>query len=99
MKLGRIPFSAGSKIRYEVDYSSWLVEGDTLASLGTSVVQAVTTPLVTDVIISGVQVVSDHLYFFVSGGTVSEVFTVTVTATDSRNEIAIDTIDFFVVAQ
>lgn len=97
MKLARKPHAAGDKIRYEVDYCNWLVAGDTLTVAGSGVALSPGSAVI-DVTISGVLVTADHIYFFVQGGSISEVFTVTVTAEDSRGEITIDTVDFFVIA-
>ncbi len=99
MKLARKPHTVGDRIRYEIDYSNWLAEGDTLVDTDPSdVTVVVSTEGIDDVTISDVQVMTQHLYFFVEGGSEGETFTVTVTITDSRGEVAIDTIDFFVVA-
>lgn len=97
--MARVPHTAGNKTRYQVDYSNWLDEGATLSTAvnACSVALDASTP-VTDVTLSGLQVTSTHLYFFVQGGSVSEVFTVDVMITDSRGEIANDTVDFFVIA-
>lgn len=98
MKLARKPHTAGDKIRYEIDYSNWLEEGDVLSVTPGDCAVANITTAVTDVVISGLTVQSKYLYFFVSGGSAGEGFTVQVTAKDNRGEIAIDTIEFFVVA-
>lgn len=95
MKLGRKPHTAGAEIRYEVDYSNWLAEGDTLSQTCTV---SNATPAVTDVTVNGLVIMTQHLYFFVRGGTVGEVFTVQVTVKDSRGETDIDTIEYFVIA-
>lgn len=96
MRLARKPHGAGDSIRYEIDYSNWLAEGDTLSATpgDCTVVLTGTTSATADQL----QVMSQHLYFFVNGGEVSEIFTVTVTIQDSRGETAIDTVDFFVIA-
>src|ERR1035437_9552141 len=94
--LKNILFTAGNKTRFRLDYSEWLEDGSTLTS-GTVTLLGV--PTIVDVVISGAAVdAQGHLVFFVAGGSVNEVFTIAVQATDSRGEITNDTISFSCVA-
>jgi hypothetical protein len=98
MKLARKPHTAGAKTRYEVDYSNWLAEGDTLVAASCTAVVTSSSEDPTDAVVEDVLVMSQHLYFSVSGGVLSEVFTVTVTIVDTRDELETDTVEFFVIA-
>ena len=98
MLIGTRSHTAGNKIRYTVDYSSWLDTGATLSTVLNACSVALAAPAPADVTLSGLQVNADHLYFFVAGGSVSEAFTVNVTVTDSRGEIDVATIGFSVIA-
>lgn len=97
MSLGRRAHGAGNHIRYVVDYSNWLEEGESLVS-GTVVLDPDFTATVTDITIGTPAVTpSNHLVFMMSGGSANEVFTLDVQATNSRGEIKNDTIEFYVV--
>lgn len=98
MLLGRKIHGAGDHIRYAVDYSNWLGDGESLVS-GTVVLDPAFTATVTDVVLSGVVVTpSHHLVFVMSGGSANEVFTLDVQITNSRGEIKNDTIEFSIAA-
>jgi hypothetical protein len=92
MKLGSKQFSAGSVIRYEVDYQYWLENGRTLKATGFSAILLAGAPV--DVVISNVTVTSERLFFFITATTVNEPFTVQVQVQDTLNETVIDTIGF-----
>ncbi len=96
MNIGRKAFSAGSLIRYEVDYAYWLDHGRTLKATGFSATLLAGAPA--DAAISNVGVTSDKLYFFVTATAVNASFTVQVQVTDTLNEVVIDTIDFNVTS-
>lgn len=98
MIIGRKTFSAGNITRYEVDYSYWLEQGRTLAPTGFTavVIPAADGTTVSDIVINQVSVTSDALFFFVSGGSVNEAFTVQVQVTDTLGEVVVDTILFTV---
>src|SRR5579872_1008210 len=97
MLIGTKQHTAGNKTRYQVDYENWLDEGRTLnPSSGFSASLSV-PPALNDVTISQVSVTTDDLYFFVSGGSVNEAFTVQTQVTDTLGEIVVDTINFSVV--
>lgn len=91
--------TAGNGIWYEIDYSDWLLEGESLLS-GTVVLDPAFTATVTDIVISGVAVTPSHrLIFKMSGGSANETFTldaqvITQHPTETRN----DQIGFRIVA-
>ncbi len=95
MLIGAKQHGAGNTIRYEVDYIDWLDEGRTLLPTGFSATNITAT--VTDVTVSNVSVTAHKLYFFVSGGSVNEAFTVQTQVQDTLGETVIDTINFTVV--
>lgn len=100
MKIGNKAFSAGSVIRYEVDYEYWLENGRTLKGTGFSVTvlpDPVSGLVPPDALITNVTVTSERLYFFVTATVVNETFTVQVQAADTLNEVVIDTVDFNVL--
>lgn len=100
MIIGRKAFSAGSVIRYEVDYQYWLDEGRTLAPTGftvTVMADPVTGVIPPDVVISQKSVTSTRLYFFVSATAINEMFTVQVSVADTLGETVIDTVEFNVI--
>lgn len=97
------PHTAGNKIRYKADYSNWLMDGDTLSPVANACTVALLPAVapavtVTDVTVTMSQVLADHLWFFVQGGSVPETFVVQVSITTTRGEIDNDTIAFTVVA-
>jgi hypothetical protein len=95
MLIGSRKHTAGNRTRYWVNYCLWLPEGRSLNAAGCTV--ALVAPLA-DVTVDTVSVTADRVYFFVNGGSVNEIFTVQVQATDSLSEVVIDTIQFTVVA-
>ena len=95
MSLGRKNFTVGNTTRFSVDYSDWLERGDTLVS-GTAVMGV---PAASDIVISSVSVApSNRLYFWLSGGSLNELFTIAVQITDSRGGVKTDVCQFIVVA-
>jgi hypothetical protein len=88
--------TAGNSTRYWVNYIDWLDDGRTLVAAGCSAALAPGST-VTDVTVTISTVTADKLYFFVTGGSLNEAFTVQVTAKDTLGEIVIDTIQFTVV--
>lgn len=94
--LGRKVHSAGDTIRYVIEYEQWLAEGDSLKSTGFSVVLDPAST-VADITVSGVAVTpSNEIVFVLAGGSANEVFTLNVQATNSRNEVKHNTIEFFI---
>lgn len=98
MLLGKKAHTAGNHTRYEIDYSDWLAEGETLTA-ATVVMDPAFTATVTDVTISGVAMLPSHkVVFILAGGSLNENFTLDVQATTSRTEQKNDTLQFSVVA-
>jgi hypothetical protein len=95
MMIASKTFSAGSVIRYEVDYEYWLEHGRTLKGTGFSATLLAGAPA--DAAVTNVTVTSDRLYFFITTTTVNEPFTVQVQVSDTLNEVAIDTISFVAI--
>ena len=94
MLLGRKTHTAGNSILYSVDYSMWLLEGESLAS-GTVALTAGVTATVT---ISEVRVTpSNELVFRMEGGVADETFTLDVAIVNSRDEEKNDTVGFDIV--
>lgn len=95
--LGRKQHTAGNTIRYAVDYSLWLDDGDTIT--GGVVTKDAASAAITDMTIGAVTVTpSQHLVFTVQGGSVNETLTIDVQATNSRGEVKKDTAILTVVA-
>lgn len=97
--LGSKQHTAGNGIMYEVDYSNWLLDGQSLLS-GTVVLDPAFTATVKDITISAVAVTpSAKLLFKVAGGTVDETFTLDVqVVTQHPTETKNDQVSFRVVA-
>lgn len=96
MLIGAKQHTAGNVRRFSVNYEDWLEEGRTLnQSSGFSASNVTAT--VTDVVVGTVSTTAKKLYFWVSGGSINEVFTVQVQVTDTLGEVVIDTIQFSVV--
>jgi hypothetical protein len=94
--LGQKPHTAGNTTRYAIDYNAWLDPGVTLTAGSVTMDPTTPTP---NISITGVtHTSSNHLLFFVAGGTVNEIFTLDVQITDSRGEVKNDTVRFVVVA-
>ena len=99
MLLGTKVHDAGNTIRYVVDYSDWLNDGETLKAPCTVVLAPASAVLVTDITITGVVfTASQEIVFLMSGGSANETFTLNVVATNSRNETKNDTLAFSVTA-
>lgn len=97
--LGRKVHGAGDTTRYVIEYEQWLLEGESLKQTGFSVELDPDETDVVDVVITDVVVTpSNEIVFLLAGGSANEVFTVEVQATNSRNEIKNDTIEFFIAA-
>lgn len=92
--LGSRVHYAGNTIRYVIEYDQWLQEGESLKAPCTVAVAAQTPPI-TDVTITGITTTpSNEIVFLMGGGSANEVFTLNVLATNSRNEVKNDTIEF-----
>jgi hypothetical protein len=98
MLLGTKVHGAGNTIRYVIDYSTWLEEGESLSAC-TVALDPAFTATVTDITIGTPTVApSNHVYFTLAGGTVNELFTLNAQATNNRGEIKNDTMKFVIVA-
>lgn len=97
MLLGQKPHTAGNATRFVIDYSDWLLEGESLAAPATVVMDPLTAT-VNDVTIGAVAITpSNHLVFLLSGGSVNETFTLDVQVHTSRGEVKNDTLAFTVI--
>jgi hypothetical protein len=96
MVLGQKAHTAGDTIRYIVDYTRWLEDGVSLKAA--TITLASGSPF--DVTLTDVEILteSNRVAFVVSGGSVNEIFTADVQATDTRDEVKNDTISFRVIA-
>jgi hypothetical protein len=91
MLLGSKTHTAGDSRRWIIDYSRWLDNTATIVSVTTH--SSSTTCMVDAGEVKGKEVV-----FHLTGGTVGETCTVSLTMTDSFDNIKQDTIKFTVVA-
>lgn len=98
MLLGTKRHGAGNTCRYEIDYTDWLADGESLLS-ATVVMDDDFTATVTDVSITSVLVTASHRVFFtLVGGSANETFTLNVqTTTQHPTEIKKDTMNFVIV--
>lgn len=92
MKLASRAHTVGNKVFWTVDYDNWLEDGVTIVSAtvtddDTSV--TVGTPVIED---------GHKIRFFVQGGTLNAIFTVSVSIVDTKGQTKNDTIVFTVVA-
>lgn len=84
--------TVGAYTRWVVDYSDWLQCGATLG-----VVAAVSSSTATvDTVSKNPE--NTQVIFYVSSATLNEVFTVTLTVSDTLSQVKIDTVEFTVVA-
>jgi hypothetical protein len=91
MLLGSKTHTAGDSRRWIVDYSRWLDNTATITTVNLS--SSSTTGTVDAGKVQGKEVI-----FHISGGTVGETSTVTLTMTDSFQNVKKDTLKFTVVA-
>ena len=85
--------TVGNRTRWIVDYTEWLKSGIYLLTVTVTSDSATAT-------VDGVAMFDDkkHVVFFTNGGVLDEVFTVSLSVTDTLTEIKNDTIEFTVVA-
>jgi len=97
--LGRRTHTAGNSTRYAIEYSDWLLPGESLLS-ATIVMNADFTATVTDVTITDIAVTPSHqVTFKLNGGSVDEIFTLDVqTTTQNPTEVKNDQLSFTVVS-
>jgi len=91
MLLASHTHTVGDRKRWRVEYRKWLANSATLVSA--VVTSSSITCTVSDKSILGTEVV-----FFLNGGVLNEVLTVSVQVTDSLGMVKNDTISFTVVA-
>ncbi len=85
-------FTAGDKRKFTIDYSDWLDEGTTIVGFAVFSDTA-------DLVVSGVvRNPTGTVAFYVSGGTVGEQVTLSLSMNDTRSNIKNDTILLTVVA-
>jgi hypothetical protein len=85
--------TVGNRARWTVDYSDWLQDGAVLftaAIVSSSITATVDT--------TSFNPTKTEVMFFVNGGLLNEVFTVTLTVSDTLSQIRVDTVTFTVVA-
>ena len=93
MQLGQDNITTGDTRRYQVDYRPFLQFGEVLTK------STVTSNGLTSTAKSNTfDVTETQLYFFVTGGTVGENFTVSVQVTTSYGQILNDTVSYSVVS-
>lgn len=96
--LGRKVHGAGDTIRYVIEYDNWLLPGESLHPTDNTV-ELDPASTVLDVEITEVTTTpSNEIVFLLAGGSANEVFTLNVQATNSRDEVKNDTIEFFIAA-
>ena len=94
MLLDHKPHTVGDRKKYIVDYSQWLNAGDRLVPF---VFSATTTSLTASIDTVTVPT-NTTLQFFVNGGVLNEIFTVSIQITTLLGEVKNDTVEFFVTA-
>ena len=99
MQLSTQNITTGDTRRYQIDYSTFLQDGENLTAFIAAI--ATQTPAATssiNAVLSVLDIDQDAIFLYVVGGTVNENFTVTVQVTTNYGEIVNDTIAFTVVA-
>lgn len=101
MILAKLVKTPAERRRYEVDYSAWLADGETIVSVIFSVSQdnlddTPVSPLVVDAY--AIASPATNIVIFVSLGDVSESYAVDIKATTSIGQVKEDTIRFSVRA-
>ena len=82
------------KKRYIVDYSKWLDEGETIASVYITVVPDTTSDF--NVPFNQIDNTQTRVSFFVDGGNDGETYSVVIKMTTSAGQVKIDHITFIV---
>ena len=98
MQLSNQNITTGDIRRYQIDYTPFLQEGETIISFTLGLTPATATSTVNSLGNSFLDVSETQLYLFVTGGNVNENFTVTVQIVTNYGETVNDTIAFSVVA-
>jgi hypothetical protein len=98
MQLGNQNITAGDTRRYQVDYTPFLQEGETITGFTLGLTPATATSTVNSLGNSFLDVSETQLYLFVTGGNVNENFTVTVQIVTNYGQTVNDTISYTVVS-
>ena len=105
MLLARRNFTLGNIAQYTVDYSEhtrwdpFTINAAFPIRDGDSITSATVTSSVTDVTVAAPTVYEGHkVVFKLSGGSINELFTLTIVVVTNNSETFTDTIDFMVVA-
>ena len=88
-KLGTFKKTSVDNIRYTIDYSEWLIEGEELDDY-----EFESDPVGLEV--TGAEAASGVLTFFVAGGTDAEEYNLKVTVTTDQGQVRMDYITFTV---
>jgi len=91
MLLGTKIHTAGNTIRWKVDYKYWL---DNAAEITGMQIASSSADLGT----TNIQMLGRHIYFLLTGGTVGEQATLTLTMNDNFGNVKRDTIQFTVTS-
>lgn len=70
---------------YDIDYSDWITDGDTITTAATSVSPA------SELVVDSVQVSSPEVKVWVSGGEAGTTYTITVTASTTAGRVKEET--------
>lgn len=98
-------FTLGDKVQYTIDYRErpssrpYTISAAVPIRDGDSITSATVISTSSDITISTPTIYQGHkVVFFVSGGVVNEIFTITITINTDNTEIFVDTIIFNVVS-
>ena len=104
MLLARKTFTLGDIVQYTIDYREhpgadpFTIPSEFPIRDGDSITAAAVTSNVSDVTVGTVTVFEGHkVVFLLSGGSINEVFTLTIQVTTNNSEIFKDTVTFNVV--
>ena len=83
--------TAGDVIRWRVDYDDWLDNAATIEQIDVESNSATCT-------VGNISILGREIVFFLSGGVVNEQVTLSLTMTDSLENVKNDSVSFVVVA-
>lgn len=89
--LGSMRHTVGDTKRWTVNYADWLANTATIAQIDVQSNSVSAT-------VGNIAILGQEIVFFLSGGTLNERLTVTLTMTDNLGNIKHDTIAFTVIA-
>lgn len=84
--------TVGNRRRFTVDYSNWLSDGVTITTV------TATSSSTTGTVDTISHLPGNCIQFFVNGGLLNEVFTISIQVTNTKTEVRNDTVVFTVVA-